>query len=319
MSDGRSGACGQSAGIDRMRIGRALAAALMLTLPMTAAVGQAETVAPRTAETLADAAPTAKGAVVAADEGVLALVAAMQIDQIIAVMREEGLDYAKTLQADMFPGSGNRGWIAEVERIYDADRMRRDFTTALTGSLAGNDGLLAMIGFMGGDFGNRVVGLELAARKALLDPALEDSARVAWLKLQDEDGPRARALQRFIAVNDLLDSNVTGAMNSNIAFYRGLVATAPADMALTEEEILSTVSDQQAQIAVDTAEWLYPYLTLAYQPLSDTELDSYIDFSASGPGRDLNRALFDAFAVMFDRLSYDLGVAAGRRMQGQDI
>jgi hypothetical protein len=317
MSNGSSGARDHSAGINWLQALRGMAAAIMLVLPVSAVTGQAETVPPQTTHT--DAAPTANSAVTPTDESVLALAEVMQIDQIIAVMREEGLDYAETLQADMFPGSGNRGWIAEVEGIYDADRMRQDFTGALTGSLAGNDGLLAMIGFMGGDFGNRVVGLELAARKALLDPASEDAARVAWLKLEDEDGPRARALQRFIKVNDLLDSNVTGAMNSNIAFYRGLMAAAPADMAMTEDDILSSVSDQQAQIAADTADWLYPYLTLAYQPLSDTELDSYIDFSDSAPGRDLNRALFAAFAVMFDRLSYDLGVAAGRRMQGQDI
>ena len=31
--------------------------------------------------------------------------------------------------------------------------------------------------------------------------------------------------------------------------------------------------------ARDTAEWLYPFLMLAYQPLSDQDLDQYIAFS----------------------------------------
>lgn len=300
-----------NAGRFRSRMTCVMAATFLLAVPISAPFAGAQVVTPQTAESSA--------IVAAPDAGVLALAKAMQIDQIIDVMRDEGLDYAKTLQADMFPGAGNRGWIAEVEGIYDADRMQQEFTAALSASLAGNAGLAAMTEFMGGEFGHRVVGLELAARKALLDSASEDAARVAWLKLEEEDGPRARAVQRFIAVNDLMDSNVTGAMNSNIAFYRGLMAAAPADLAMTEADILASVSDQQAQIAADTADWLYPYLTLAYQPLSDAELDRYIDFSDSAPGRDMNRALFAAFAVMFDRLSYDLGVAAGRRMQGQDI
>ncbi|OYU17674.1 MAG: hypothetical protein CFE34_14540 [Rhodobacteraceae bacterium PARR1] len=293
---------------DALRMSRVLAATLMLSMPLSMQPLQAQTTSPQTSES-----------VHLADTGVLALADAMQIKKIIAVMREEGLDYAKTLQEDMFPGAGNRGWIAEVEGIYDPDRMSREFEAALSLALAGNPGLEAMTDFMGGVFGNRVIGLELAARKALLDPAAEDAARVAWLKLEDEDGTRAQQIERFVAVNDLLDSNVTGAMNSNIAFYRGLMAAAPAGMDMTEDDILASVSDQQAQIEADTADWLYPYLTLAYQPLTDAELDDYVAFSESAPGKDMNRALFAAFAAMFDRLSYDLGVAAGRRMQGQDI
>ncbi len=288
-----------------------MGATLLTALPIHASMVAAQVVTAQTEESVETAATLTPG--------VLALAQAMQIDQIIDVMRDEGLDYAKTLQEDMFPGSGNSGWIAEVEDVYDADQMQQDFTSALSGALAGNPELAVMIDFMGGPFGDRVVGLELAARRALLDPAAEDIARVAWLRLEEQDGPRAQAIQRFVAVNDLMDSNVTGAMNSNIAFYRGLMAAAPADMAMTEADILASVADQHAQIAADTADWLYPYLTLAYQSLSDTELETYTDFSDSRPGRDLNRALFAAFAVMFDRLSFDLGVAAGRRMQGQDI
>lgn len=310
MSFGNCGTCTDAAVDARLLFLRVLATTALLILPFNPSVVWAQAVTSGDASTTADVAP---------DAGVSALATAMQVDQIIAVMREEGLEYAKTLQADMFPGVGNSGWIAEVAGIYNADRMQQEFTAALSASLAGNARLDAMTRFMDGDFGNRVVGLELAARKALLDPAIEETAKVAWMKLEEEDGPRARAIQRFIAVNDLMDSNVTGAMNSNIAFYRGLMAAAPADMAMTEDDILSSVSDQQAQIAAETADWLHPYLTLAYHSLTDDELDRYIAFSESAPGRDLNRALFAAFAVMFDRLSYDLGVAAGRQMQGQDI
>jgi hypothetical protein len=197
MSIGNCGTQTCATGIGRLRIIRVLAATVLLALPIHVSVAAAQSLTHQTPE------PAAENTIPdgTLDAGVLALAKAMQIDQIIAVMREEGLDYAKTLQEDMFPGAGNSGWIAEVEGIYDAARMQKEFTAALSVSLAGNAGLPAMSGFMGGDFGNRVVGLELAARKALLDPAAEDAARVAWLKLEEEDGTRARAIQRLSLIH----------------------------------------------------------------------------------------------------------------------
>lgn len=281
----------------------ALAAALVLT-PLTVV-----------AETPAEKSQSAQ----VVNPSVLALARDVQIDRIIAVMREEGLDSARTLRADMFPDAGERRWLAEAETIYDPARMESDFLQAFSAALAENPAVSDMRDFMGGDFGQRVIGLELAARKALLDPAVEDAASVAWLELQEEDGARTRQIERFVAVNDLMDSNVTGAMNANLAFYRGLMVAAPAESAMTEADMLAAVAGTQDQIAMETEEWLYPYLTLAYQPLSDDEMERYLAFCASDAGRDLNRALFAAFAAMFDRISMDLGMAAGRRMQGSDI
>lgn len=281
----------------------ALAAALVLT-PVSVP-----------AQTLSPESPSSQ----VVDPSVQALARDVQIEQVIAVMRDEGLESARTLRADMFPDAGERRWVAEAEEIYDATQMQDDFLQAFSAALSGNPDVGAMRDFIGGEFGQRVVGLELAARKALLDPAVEDAASVAWLQLQDDDSARVRQIERFVTVNDLMDSNVTGAMNANLAFYRGLMLAAPADAAMTEEDMLAAVAATQDQIAMETEDWLYPYLTLAYQPLGDDEMERYLEFCASDAGRALNRALFAAFAAMFDRISLDLGKAAGRRMQGSDI
>ena len=47
------------------------------------------------------------------------------------VLREEGLAHGESLKADMFPSGGGADWEAEVSRIYDATRLRADFTAAL--------------------------------------------------------------------------------------------------------------------------------------------------------------------------------------------
>ena len=62
-----------------------------------------------------------------------------------------------------------------------------------------------------------------------------------------------------------------------------------------------------------------PFLMLAYQPLSDQELDAYIAFSTTPAGQKANRAVFAAFDAMFVQVSKELGQSAGRLMAGQDI
>ena len=58
---------------------------------------------------------------------------------------------------------------------------------------------------------------------------------------------------------------------------------------------------------------------MAYQPLSDADLTAYIDFSATAEGRMLNAALFASFDVLFVAVSEELGFAAARFAQGEDL
>lgn len=308
LANGRDGVRG-AVGSMRRRAGLVvLALAVMLgVVAVTGPAARAET------------APVSQSAQGEIDPAVRALAETMQIEAVLGIMRDEGLDYARGLEADMFPGRGGADWLAEVERVYDRDRMREEFLAGLTSALAGKPELARMQDFFAADLGQRIVGLELEARRALLDDAAEDAARMAWMDVDAQDGPRREQIEEFVTVNDLMESNITGAMNANLAFYRGLMAVAPAELGLVEADILASVAGQQDQIRADTEDWLYPYLTLAYAPLSTEELAQYIDFSKSEAGQRLNRALFAAFAVMFDRLSHDLGAATGRRMQGQDI
>ncbi len=82
---------------------------------------------------------------------------------------------------------------------------------------------------------------------------------------------------------------------------------------------MADVWGQEAQIRDDTQSWLHAYLGLAYQPLTEAELNTYIAFWESPAGQRLNNALFVAFDHVFRRVSYELGHAAGVAMQGRDI
>ena len=58
---------------------------------------------------------------------------------------------------------------------------------------------------------------------------------------------------------------------------------------------------------------------MAYAPLSDAELQAYIDFSHSKAGQALNSVLFSAFDRLGSQQSRGMGLVAGQLMQGQDI
>lgn len=251
---------------------------------------------------------------------VQALTQTMQFADLIGILRQEGVDYGAQLEADMFPGAGGQGWQATLGLIYDGPRMEEALVAALTRELAKSPGdIAAMQGFFGSDLGQKVLKLEIEARRTLLDDAAEEAARIAWEDLGSGGTARVDQLERFVAANDLIESNVMGALNASLAFYQGMQEGGAFGGEMTEEQMLTDVWGQEADVRQQTTEWLYPYLTLAYGPLSDEELDRYLAFSESAEGQVLNAALFVAFDEVFTPISRALGVAVARQMAGQDI
>ena len=60
-------------------------------------------------------------------------------------------------------------------------------------------------------------------------------------------------------------------------------------------------------------------MLMAYTPLKQDQLEDYVALSATEEGRLMNRALFEGFNTMYDSISYALGLAAAREMQGEDL
>jgi len=251
-------------------------------------------------------------------EEVAALLDAIGMGELLPIMRQEGLDYAEDLAADMFPGRGGARWENQVDRIYDTARMRREMEREVAArmSRAETD---AVLQFFESDLGRRIVGLELSAREALLDPDVEEAAEEAAAELEASGDPRFELLRAFVEANDLVEMNVVGALNSNWAFYQGLDAGGAFDGELTEDQMLADVWEQEEEIRDETRDWVYSYLGLAYRPLSDDDLAAYTALSETPEGRALNTALFAAFDAMFTRISRELGLAAATFMAGEDI
>lgn len=246
------------------------------------------------------------------------LLAALGLDDLLPILRTEGMSYAEGLEAEMFPGRGNARWQAAVGQIYSTDRMARIMNAELAERLP-PETIAPLLTFFTSEIGQRIVDLEISAREAMLDDAIDAASRERLSELKADEDPRLDMIERFVDANDLIEMNVAGALNSNLAFYRGLMEGDAFDGALTEAEMLADVWSQAEDIRSDTSEWLFAYLSMAYQPLADGELDDYIALSERPEGVALNAALFAAFDVLFSQISLDLGRGAARMMSGEDI
>lgn len=253
-------------------------------------------------------------------EAVTQLAETMLLPGVVDVMQAEGKDYGRQLRDEMFPGRDAAEWQAMVAAIYDPARLMADIEGGLQAGLADKpEAITSARAFFETPAGQKILSIELEARRALLDPATEEAAKAAAADLLAKDSPRMEALRRFAATNDLIEMNVMGGLNANLAFYRGLADGGLFDGQMSESDMLAEVWAQEDQVRNDTEEWLWTYLVLAYQPLSDEELQAYQKFSESAEGKQLNAALFAGFDAGFMRISRDLGRAAARMVQGEDI
>ncbi|MDP3340131.1 DUF2059 domain-containing protein [Frigidibacter sp.] len=242
----------------------------------------------------------------------------LQLPVLLEIMQDEGVAYGEDLQADMFPGQGGAEWTRTVEQIYAPDRLMPVFTEVFAAELEGTE-TAAMWAFFEEGTGARAVELEIAARRALLDPGVEEAADQQLEEMLATESPRLLAIEEFAEAGDLIEANVLGGLNANLAFYRGMIDGGGLPQETSEAQLLADVWSQEDAIRTETRDWLYAYLALAYDPMSDDELQAYTDFSAGAAGKALNRALFAGFDAVFAQVSYELGLGAARYLAGQDI
>ncbi|MDU8941753.1 DUF2059 domain-containing protein [Ovoidimarina sediminis] len=267
---------------------------------------------------IAAAIVTAPPAMADRAEDLRSLGEAIGLPRIIALMREEGLAYGDDIANDMFGGVPSASWQGTVDEIYDTDAMLEAVEAGLEDGLAETD-LDPLLEFFTSERGQRIIDFEISARAALMDEDIEAAAEETYLGLRDAGDARLDLLDRFVEANDLVESNVMGAMNSNYAFYEGLADSDALPPSMTENDMLREVWSQEDLIREDTTLWVFSYLSMAYRPLDDADLEAYIAISETEAGQALNRALFDGFDDMYVAISRALGQAAGRLMGGQDI
>ena len=246
------------------------------------------------------------------------LFVAIGLYEVLGIMSAEGLAAAPDLEAEFFPGKGGSAWMATTASIYSTERMIARFEAAAPIDRLTPEFRATLSAFFDSALGRRIAEGEIAARRAFLDRAVEEAATELAQRRAAEGHPRVAQLTRFIAVNDLVERNVSGALNSNFAFYRALSDGGAFAAPIPEEMMLAEVWAQEPEIRAETLDWLFAYQMLAYEDLSDAEMDAYIALSESPAGQAVNAILFSGFDGLFEAISNDLGRAAAGFIAGED-
>lgn len=240
----------------------------------------------------------------------------LKIRELSAILHQEGLEFGATLNREWLEDQGGPAWIGQVTRIYDPERISEGIRAGLETTLKGDE-LEAAITFFASDLGTKIITLENSARSAMADKVIEEEARARFAALNGTDDPRIHQINRMIDAGDLINRNVTSALNSNYNFLRALV---DGDVYLmSDEEILDDVLSERDEITADTLNWLGAFMILAYSPLTLEELTAYADFSAAPAGKGLNAGFFAGFDPLYEGISYALGRAMALNMVAEEL
>ena len=241
-----------------------------------------------------------------------------RIPETFDIMRLEGLANDQAMAADLFGNAKDPAWLRALESVYDISRMNATYSNQMRLALAQDPGLVADAGvFLGSELGQRVIGLELEARRTALDPMALGAAREVFAEMERVDKERLALIERLVIAADLVEGNVATALNANVAFSRAMTKAAQFGTPVDEDEILALAWAQELDIRVAVADFLYPLMALAYAPLTEEELTSYVEFFESAVGQRFNAAVMQAFEPVMIDLSARLGAEAGRLMSGQ--
>lgn len=247
-----------------------------------------------------------------------ALFDVMKLGKIISVMREEGLAYGAALGDKMMSGRSIPDWPSEVARVYDQDKMIDGMRESFVAILGDRD-MSPLLMFFTSDLGQDIVELEYTARVVFLDEAIAEGAIAQYKSRELEDDPMLAAVRSFVATNDYVEANVAGALNSNFAFYTGMIDGGALSSRMPNSDILADVWAQEPEIRMNTEEWLYSYLLTAYQPLGVEGLSAYEQIMATPEGRAMNVALFEGFDQMYVAISRELGQSVAGYMLAEEL
>ena len=245
-----------------------------------------------------------------------ALLDALKVAETVEVMQAEGARFGGDLARDMIPDVDAAAWARVIERIYDADKMYEVLASGFEAELEGAD-LTPILAYYQTPQMAEIVTLELSARRAFLDADTEAFAAEQFQNLSEQGATVVDLVNTLIKDSDLLEMNVTGALNSDLMFYNGLNEGGAFD--LSEEEILADVWAGEEELRISSRDWLQSFFLMAYQPVDPEVLDGYVAFWRTEEGQLLNRAIFVAFDQMYEDISYLLGLAIAEQLQIQEL
>ena len=240
----------------------------------------------------------------------------MKLADLAVLLHKEGLEHGRAIDRDMLGERGGPVWHRQVDKIYAADRISATLARDLEHGLS-NSETAQIRTFFSAPLGQRILRLELEARLMMADSVFEERA-IGDLGDRAHPGDAVfRSVQQFMQVNDLVDLNVTGALNANYQFLRSFALQGGGSE--PQSEILNSVWADAENVEANVTEWLQAYLLTAYDNLTPQERDAYVSFCRTAAGQALNRELFRSFDSLYQQISRELGKAAAHALVSEAL
>ncbi len=244
------------------------------------------------------------------------LYAALHMDEVVAVMRQEGLDEAEATAEMYLKNSARNNFDRAVDTLYSEASIEGQLLNGLRAALSEADAELALE-FYRTPLGMLVGKLETTGRVAISNDAVEEMAiSIVQQALQAKD-ERAELLQSATEEMGLTEYNLSGAFAARFAFLSGL---AEADeLGISQDQIIELIAADEDSLRAEIDQWVLGYIFMAYRPLSDTELSDYLAFQMSSIGTALNHALFESFNAVSVHNAGQLGKLLASAIQARDL
>ena len=242
---------------------------------------------------------------------------ALHMDEIVEIIRAEGIEEATRTAEIYLRSKGKNGTFrSDIDILYDPKNLSTFLVEGIANRLSKKDVELVLV-FYNGSLGAKIAQLEASARLAISDNAIKSMAIETAKSAGSKDLQRYKMLKENINELELVEYNMKGALASQYGFLTALSRS--ADINLSQDRILSMLSGSEEELREEVSAWLMGYSYMAYQPLSDDDLQLYLDFLMSTSGKALNAALFDVFNALSVKTASALGGFIASSRQARDL
>jgi len=242
------------------------------------------------------------------------LFVALNMDEIISIMQYEGkLDAIATVEM-YSERTVDEEVRAQIDSIFDATEMQTALVQ-LTSENMNDAQIVAATEFLNSIVGMRANTLETTARRAISDDAIEEYALSQFDHVSELR--RYKQFQDLITTLDLIDQNTFGAMGAQYVFMRQLADSEA--LGLTDDAITELLLASEDELREEISDWLFGFFNMAYAPLSDADLATYIAFQKSDAGQALNRSLFEGFNELSMMHAQKMGTMVAELLKVQDL
>ena len=231
---------------------------------------------------------------------------ALNLNDIVKVIRDEGLEEA-TLTAEIYLKSQSQTvkFNSQIQNLYDITYLSNFLLEGISTAILEKD-VQELLLFYKSPLGAQVARLEASARLAISDDAVESMAIEIAKSAKTKDKIRYKQLEKNMKEMKLVEQNIKGALESQYGFLMEL--SKATDINLSQDQILLLLSSSEEDLRKEVTAWIMGYSYLAYKPLNDEHLNSYLDFLATTSGKALNETLFN----VFNELSFKTSSAIGK-------